>query len=36
MSKNQSRGKYLLERVESIIIEGVKLLGNILLSEIYQ
>jgi len=30
MSENRSGGKYLLERVESIMIGGVKLLKDIL------
>jgi len=33
MSKNRSRGKYLLKRVESIITGGVKLPGNVLPGE---
>ena len=36
MSKNRSRGKYLLERVESITTEGVKLPRNVLLSKMCQ
>jgi len=35
MSKNGSGGEYLLEKVESIMTEGVKLPGNILLGEAY-
>ena len=34
MSKNGSRGEYLLKRVESIIIREVKLPENILLGEV--
>jgi len=33
MSENGSEGECLLEKVESIMIEGVKLPGNILLGE---
>ena len=36
MSENRSRGKCLLERVESITTGGVKLLENVLLSEACQ
>ena len=36
MSKNGSGGEYLLEKVESIMTEGVKLPGNILLGEACQ
>jgi len=36
MSENRSGDEYLLERVESIITEGVKLPGNILLVEMCQ
>jgi len=36
MSENRSRGEYLFERIESIIIGGVKFPENILLGEIYQ
>ena len=36
MSENRSRGKYLLERVESITTEGVKLPKNVLLGEMCQ
>jgi len=33
MSENRNRGECLLERVESIMIEGAKLLRNVLLGE---
>jgi len=33
MSKDRSRGKYFLERVESILTGGVKLPRNVLLDE---
>jgi len=33
MSENGSEGECFLEKVESIMIEGVKLPGNILLGE---
>jgi len=36
MSENRSRDKYFLERVESIMTEGVELLGNVLSGEMYQ
>jgi len=36
MSEDRSRGECLLERVESIMIEGIKLLGNVLPGEAYQ
>jgi len=36
MSEDRSRSKYLLERVESITTEGVKLPGNVLLGNLYQ
>ena len=36
MSEDRSRYECLLEEVESIMTEGVKLLGNILLGETYQ
>ena len=36
MSENESEGKCLLERVESIITGGVKIPGNVLLDETYQ
>ena len=36
MSENRSRGEYLLEGVESILIEGVKLPENVLLGEVCQ
>jgi len=36
MSKDGSRGKCFLERIESITTEGVKLPRNILLGEVYQ
>ena len=36
ISENGSRGKYLLERVESIMTGGVELLRNVLLSEACQ
>ena len=36
MSKNRSRGEYLLERVESITTEGVELPKNVLLDEACQ
>ena len=36
MSEDRSRGKYLLERVESITTGGVKFPGNVLLDEMYQ
>jgi len=36
ISKDGSRGKYLLEKVESIMTEGVKLSRNILLGEVCQ
>jgi len=36
ISENRSRSKCLLERVESITIEGVKLPGNVLLGKLYQ
>jgi len=36
MSKDGSRDKYLLERVESIMTGGVKLPGNILPSKTCQ
>ena len=35
MSKNRSRGECLLERVESIMTEEIKLLGNILSDKAY-
>ena len=35
ISKNRSRDEYLLERVESITIRGVKLLGNVLSGKVY-
>jgi len=34
MSENGSEGKYLLERVKSITIERVELLGNVLLDKV--
>jgi len=36
MSEDGSKDKCLFERVESITIGGVKLLGNILSDEMYQ
>ena len=36
MSEDGSRGKYIFERIESIIIEKIKLLGNVLLDEVCQ
>ena len=36
MSENKSGGEYILERVESITTEGVKLLGNVLPDEACQ
>jgi len=36
MSENRSRSKYLLERVESITTEGVKLPRNVLPDKAYQ
>ena len=36
MSENKSGGECLLERVESIMTGGVKILENILLGEMYQ
>jgi len=36
MSKNRSRGECFLERVESILTEGVKLPRNVLLGEACQ
>ena len=36
MSEDRSRGKYIFERIESIIIEKIKLLGNVLLDEVCQ
>ena len=36
MSEDRSRYECLLEEVESIMTEEVKLLGNILLGEAYQ
>ena len=36
VSKDESRDEYLLERVESIMIERVKLLRNVLLDEVCQ
>jgi len=36
MSENGSRGKYLLKRVESIIIGEIKLLENVLPDEACQ
>jgi len=36
MSEDRSRGKCLLERVESIITGGVELPGNVLLGEVCQ
>ena len=36
MSENRCRGKYFLERVESILTGGVKLPRNVLLGEAYQ
>ena len=36
VSENRGRDKCLLERVESIMTGGVKLLGNVLLNEVYQ
>ncbi len=35
MSKNGSRSECLLERIEIIIIEGVKLSRDVLLDEVY-
>jgi len=36
MSKDRSRGEYLLERIKSIMIEGVKLPRDILLGKVCQ
>ena len=36
MSENRYRSKCFLERVESILIEGVELPRNVLLNEVYQ
>ena len=36
MSENRSRGKYFLERVESILTRGVELPRNVLLGKAYQ
>jgi len=36
MSKDRSGGKYLLERIESIIIGGVELPRDILPGEVYK
>ena len=36
MSKNRSRDEYLLERIESIMIGGVKLPRDLLLGEVCQ
>jgi len=36
MSENRSRYKYFLERIESIMTEGVELPRNVLLGEAYQ
>jgi len=36
MSENRNRGEYLLERVESIMTEKVKIPGNVLLDEACQ
>ena len=36
MSENKSRGKYLLEGVESITTEEIKIPVNVLLGEGYQ
>jgi len=36
MSEDRSKGKYLLERIESITTREVKLPWNILLGEVYQ
>ena len=36
MNKNKSRNECFLEKVESIMIGGVKLPENVLLSEVYQ
>ena len=36
MSENRSRGEYLLERIESIMTEGVKLPKDILSGKVCQ
>jgi len=36
MSKDRSENKFLLKRVESIMIEGVEIPGNVLLGEVCQ
>ena len=36
MSENRGRGEYFLEKIKSIMIEGVELPRNVLLGEIYQ
>ena len=36
MNENESRGEYLLERVESITTGEVKLPRNVLLGKVYQ
>ena len=36
MSENRGRDEYFLEKIKSIVIEGVEIPRNVLLSETYQ